>query len=455
MSTVSTGSTGPTGPDAASRSLADALRISFGALRLVMVVVLALFLASGSFKVKEGEVAVRLHFGALHKAEDGAVFEPGGPYFAWPEPVDCVVRVPVMTQQLAIGKAFWFHQDEGDALKPIEQLPVPSGGLAPERDGSALTADQNVLHGKWVISWQATAEGARDFIRNVSASSDRKKMLEEAERIVRCAAEQALVQAVAQSRADDVVTGNVDWDAAAGARLQQTLDRMHTGIRIAKVALAQCTPPLAVRSAFQAVTQAQEEKTRAIVDAEISRAKLLGETAGQAHPIALAALAQYEAALRRGDAAAAGRWERALMSFLDGQPADACFGPVVEAEGDAAQRRNLAAALLTPQKVSGRVHELVQKARGESEGAVQSVRGELERFQGLLQQHQQNPRVVRDRLLLSALQEIFAGDVERFYLPRGQKEVYLELSRDPGIRQRQEREAYERRRREAGEKKGQ
>ena len=437
--------------DPANRSLADALKVSFAILRLILLALVVVFVFSGSFKVKEGEVAVRLHLGKPESTTERKVYAPGGPYFAWPEPLDQVIRVPVVQRDLVLDRSFWFALKEGEELKSVEELPARTAPLDPEKDGSLLTADKSLLHGKWVITWQVTSDGAPDFVQNVSASADSKRMLDEAERVLRCAAEQAVMRAVALHTVDQVLRGDVDWNSMARIPLQRTLDALQAGITVNKVGLLQQTPPLAVREAYRGVNEAESEKTRKIVEAETARTKILGEAAGETHPVALAAIAWYERAQLGGDPEKVRRIEQALDAFLDGGRADACFTKLVEAETDPLSRAALQ-PLLAPREISGKARALVEQARADGTRWLQTLQGEAATFKKRLEEYEANPRVIRDRLWRDTLNEIYSGGAERFYLPPGQKEIYLDLSRDPKIRKEREREAYEQQEKEARER---
>ena len=90
--------------DAAGKSLADALRVSLGVLKLVMVVLLVLFMLSGTRNVDEGKLAVRILFGAIQGAPGEQVLEPGGPYFTLPEPIGGFLEIDTTLQQITLEK---------------------------------------------------------------------------------------------------------------------------------------------------------------------------------------------------------------------------------------------------------------------------------------------------------------------------------------------------------------
>lgn len=438
-------------PDAAQRSLSDALRVSFALLRLLLIALVAIFLLSGMFKVKTGEVAVRLQLGELVKRDgQDAFYAPGGPYFAWPEPIDTIIRVPVTSQTFSLSRTFWFKVKPEDQSKSLDELPETKD-LDPEQDGFLLTADRNIMHGRWSVTWQVNERDAANFIRTVSASSTPREMAGEAEELLRRVAEQALVAILAEHTGDEFYYGNIEWGAAL-TRMQAALDRMESGILITNVSLTEFTAPLAVRKAFLTVDQAQSARTQAIIAAETDRARVLGEAAGNSHPVLIAAIGYYERLLRRSETDRAAQVEKALGRFFEGAMANECFKSIVENEPDAAARKQLD-PLLLPLHVEGKAKDTVEKARGAAAETIQSVRKESETFLSLLKQYRENPRVVRDSLWQETMKSLFAGDAERFYLPPGGKEVYLELNRDPAIKKRKERETYEEQQKKAREKK--
>ena len=65
----------PATRDPGNEALADALRVSFRLLRVVMVILLALYVVSGIFIVKQDEKAIVLVFGKVAGAAGGRVGE--------------------------------------------------------------------------------------------------------------------------------------------------------------------------------------------------------------------------------------------------------------------------------------------------------------------------------------------------------------------------------------------
>src|SRR5512139_377170 len=80
--------------DAGAQALADALRSSFNLIKLVMVLLVGAFLASGLFTVKPNQVAVKLRFGKPVGVGREQLLQPGL-HWKLPYPIDEVVYIPV------------------------------------------------------------------------------------------------------------------------------------------------------------------------------------------------------------------------------------------------------------------------------------------------------------------------------------------------------------------------
>ncbi len=403
--------------DPANRSLAEALRISFVVLQIIMVALVAWFLLSGFFEVEEGQVGMRLHFGAVVGETNAQgeliprTYEPGW-HFAWPEPIDEKIIISTRVQKVNLDEAFWFQLRPGDETKTLEELGTPAGGLAPGQDGSLLTGDKNIVHGQWTIEYQILPRDAVAFARYVGLGEAPEPMGRAAS-LVRHAAEEGIVKVVAQTTADDFVAANVNRDAARRA-MQAELDNMETGITVSQVLLSQPTPPLAVRDAFQAVSQAEAEQADQIEQARQEATKILSSTAGTAYTMLVDAVEQYERARAADDADAVAAADERI------------------------------AELLRSDQVSGNVKPPIEEAINYRTAAKESVRGEVDRFEKLLPQYENNPRIIRNRLWQDVLQNLYASDDnERFYLPSDVTELWLDVNRDPEIRRRREQQRYQ------------
>src|SRR5258705_900124 len=80
--------------DAESQALADALKSSFGIVRVILVIMVIVFLGSGFFTVGPQEKSVILRLGKTVGKDEKSLLWPG-PHLAFPYPIDEVVRIPV------------------------------------------------------------------------------------------------------------------------------------------------------------------------------------------------------------------------------------------------------------------------------------------------------------------------------------------------------------------------
>ncbi|OPZ99656.1 MAG: Modulator of FtsH protease HflK [Planctomycetes bacterium ADurb.Bin412] len=173
--------------DPGNKALAEALRISFVVLKIVMICVIGFFVYGGLYKVEQNERAVVLRFGRVVGGEARAVQGPGF-HWAWPYPIEEIVKIPASnTERKLAVRSFWYHQTAKEMLGVEETMLNPrldfiqdgysltasksaarvgTGNIgAPEPMGlqtdsparvSAPQVDYNLVHSKWIIRYQVT-----------------------------------------------------------------------------------------------------------------------------------------------------------------------------------------------------------------------------------------------------------------------------------------------------------
>jgi modulator of FtsH protease HflK len=384
--------------DPAQQSLAEALRVSFAILKVAMIAVLVAYAFSGTFSVGSNEVALRLRFGDYVGPPGERVLERGT-YLAAPFPIEQVIKIDTRPMTLSLNEEFWYETGLGDQGKTRDQIRNSRARpLNPVRDGSLITGDMNIVHARWTVTYRVAEPVA--FVTNVGER-------ELGEEIVRCAAQQGIVQAIAQLPADDLLKGIVNREVAAGIA-QRRLTDMATGLVIDQFTLDKVSAPVSVMASFDAVTTAETDRSQRIVAAQQERARILGETAGEASEKLLALLERFE---RAGDAGSA--------------------------EEVAAAEREIDGALLDLRvndvSVGGEVAKVINAAKTYRTQVVERLKGDSETFRRLLPQYERNPRIILSRLWEDAREQILTGDVETFYTVPGKLE--LQLNRDPAIQQ--------------------
>ena len=99
--------------DPAQKALADALRVSFLILKIIMAgLVIYYVFIHPLFTVANNEKAVRLRFG--HIVEQNIT--EGGPHFAWPYPIEEVIKINVSPRLVRLQRQFWFEPDPGASM---------------------------------------------------------------------------------------------------------------------------------------------------------------------------------------------------------------------------------------------------------------------------------------------------------------------------------------------------
>lgn len=293
----------PVFTDPAHESLSNALRAGFNLLRLVMIVLLVAYVASGWFQVNPGEQGVIVRFGSPREnrgadasEESPFVFGPGT-HFSFPDPIDEKIRVSGNIEHLDVA-TFMFPRNDNDKGKQLAQIVPSRDRLNPASDGTMITGDRSLCHGFWTVEYRV--ENAEQFVRNIGDS------VEAAKPILQCIAEAAIIDTVAGLTIETVLRTESDAQAAAfvGAverRINDELRKIGAGLTVNKVT-ADTIEPGAVRDAFLKVTNAKSDREKAITKAIEERTRLLSEVAGSEakYTALLSAIDQYGAAQTAG-----------------------------------------------------------------------------------------------------------------------------------------------------------
>lgn len=321
--------------DPASRSLAEALRVSFRLLSVAMLLLVVAYVFSGMTCVPSGEQVVISRFGQLvvDRDKDGVVV--GGVHgpglrFSWPYPVDRVIHIPTINQLTKIN-TFWFREMPGSELKPLSQMAASGETLEPGYDGALITGDQGLVHVKWVVEYvipradTAThTEQVIQFARNVTT-------MPEAERVVRTAVENASVSVAAQYGVEEIYTSATgEFIADVQRAAQKNLDGFQAGIEIASLTIPENgkTVPLQALSAFNRVTEAVQRRDAAVSEANKNAKERLINAGGAEYLRIQRAVSQYDQAQRQADrlaeaaladlpTGAVGAYQEALRQILD------------------------------------------------------------------------------------------------------------------------------------------
>jgi len=216
---------------------------------LVILVIIALWLASGFTIVQEGQVAVITRFGKYTKTL------PPGLQWRFPYPIE-------NSQMVNISRLRTFEVGfRGGATNKI--LP----------EALMLTNDENIVDVQFVVQYRLKPGGAPDYLFRTSHP----------DAAVRQAAETAMREIVGKKPMDHILySGRAEVATAVQKRIQTLLDEYQTGIQVSTVAIQNVQPPEQVQAAFDDAVKAGQDRERQINEGTAYARKVLPEAQGQA-----------------------------------------------------------------------------------------------------------------------------------------------------------------------------
>lgn len=269
--------------DAGTQALSDALGSSFLFIKIIIIALVAGLVLSCFRSVESSEVAVILRFGRPIAGADGKVVRSPGFHWAFPYPIDEVVRIPVAGTQVIESTNGWYGVSATMEIKGEDALPPDSQSLAPGRDGYTLTGDGNIIHVKATMNYTIT-DPERYAFNFVGATN-----------ILRDILDNALIYASARFTANDAIYK----DKAAFAEMVQNrvvskvLDEANGGTNQVGIKVdlinVETRVPVNVRTVFNAVQESVEDRNRKISEAR-----------GYADEMARKALGEAQAAISGG-----------------------------------------------------------------------------------------------------------------------------------------------------------
>ena len=206
-----------------------------------IVTMALLYALSGITLVRSDEVAVILRWGSL-VGETPALQEHGpGLLFAFPRPIDRVVRVQVKhvwEVQISTLSGFSGGDDE-------DEEPTVTDTLDPLTQGYAVTGDHNIVQMFMVARYRVRDPAEWAFYGP------------QAENILSAEVTAAMVRSVGEMGIDRVLAeGRKDLIATATRRAQAGLDASHAGLELSSLELTSLSPPAVLAKDFDDVQSA-------------------------------------------------------------------------------------------------------------------------------------------------------------------------------------------------------
>lgn len=243
-----------------------------GGPKIVILIVILLWIASGIYIVEPDEAGIVQRFGA-YVASTGP-----GPHYHLPLPIESV-KTPKVSQvrRVEVGFRSAYVRDGS----PLQYRPVTEESLM-------LTGDENIVDVQFIVQYQIG--NPVDYLFNVERPGE----------TIKSAAEAAMREVIGDSRIDSVLTsGKVKVQTETKTLLQAMLTRYGCGIDVLAVQLQDVHPPKEVVDAFKDVASAREDKVRFVNEADAYANDIVPKARGRAAAILNEAAAYKEQVSRR------------------------------------------------------------------------------------------------------------------------------------------------------------
>ena len=240
---------------------------------LIPLIVVAIWLASGFYRVQPDEQGVVLRFGEWIKTT-----QPG---LNWhiPSPVE-LVFTPKVTRVNRVEVGFVSPSEAGRGGSSRD---VPNESLM-------LTGDENIVDINFVLLWQIKDAG--QFLFNIR----------DPEPTVKAVAESVMREIIGKTPIVEATTeGRGAIELAAREQTQQILDAYGAGILVTQVQLQKVDPPSEVIDAFRDVQRAQADRERAQNEAETFANDILPRARGEAERLLQEAQAYRQEVVARAE----------------------------------------------------------------------------------------------------------------------------------------------------------
>jgi membrane protease subunit HflK len=221
-----------------------------------LLILVALWLASGFYTVGPNEVGLNLVFGAYQgKTASGLNYN-------WPYPIGSVRKLAV-TDRNTTSVGFYTLMDQRGA-SAVPGTDVPEESLM-------LTGDENIADVKFVVIWQIDPALPENYAFNIRNPRE----------TVKAVAESAMREIVGRTQIQRILTAERKViEPAVQDYMQRVLNDYGAGVQIIQVQLQSVDPPEQVIASFRDVTAAQQDQDRLRNEAEAYANRVVPEARG-------------------------------------------------------------------------------------------------------------------------------------------------------------------------------
>ncbi len=402
--------------DIAGRFLSEALRKSFVILNIIMLLLVAIFLASGFITIEPDEQALVLRFGKIRGTAEARTLGPGL-HWVFPYPIDEVIRIPTEKIVNIPINSFWYYQTAADMLPKTEKdRTPPPPTLRPSIDGYCITrgeradsssdpagADYGIVHCKWQLTYKI--DDPERFFKNVyvqdinPGQSYFDVVKKNIDPFLKSLFEDAVVSAMVHYTIDEAILSKERIPAHIQKLLQEKLDSIQSGIKVVSIQLTDnITWPRQVDDAFLASIKASQASQTIISQARGYAEKTLNETAG---PVALEL---FDAIMNK--------------DFND-QQKELLWG-----------------------RLAGQAQETLSISNSYRAKVIGNAKSNAEYLEKILPEYRKRPDLVIQRIYKDAIENILENADEKMVIQAaegtGKKELRIQLNRDPTLKSKSE-----------------
>ena len=240
---------------------------------LLVAAALMLWMATGIYRVDQGERGVELLFGKF------ATETQAGLHFWFPAPIGSVTTMKVdRTNTISIGFRGAGGSARAAAIRDVSE------------ESLMLTGDQNIIDIDFVVQWRI--KNLREHLFNIRDPDVTTKL----------AAESAIREVIGQTTLEAALSkGRQLVESSTKALLQKILDGYKAGIFIAEVKMQKVEPPQPVIDAFNDVQRAKQDRERQQNEAQAYANDIIPKAKGEAERMIQEATAYKEKLMREAE----------------------------------------------------------------------------------------------------------------------------------------------------------
>ncbi len=222
---------------------------------IFFIVIIAIYLGSGFYRVGTDEQGVVTRFGEYVRTS-----EPGLHYHL-PFPIEKVLK-PKVTKVNRIEVGFRTSQSQFSQSSQARQVP---------EEALMLTGDENIVDLNFTVFW--IIKDAKDFLFNIRNP----------EMTIKSVGESVMREKIGQTPIDPILSeGKSVVEEDAKNKLQEVLDYYNSGVLVTQVQLQKADPPELVIESYRDVQRAKTDEQRLKNEAESYRNDIIPRARGEA-----------------------------------------------------------------------------------------------------------------------------------------------------------------------------